>query len=374
MTLGDKWDIAHGRPPGFDILRVTLALSVILWHSVAVCYGMEAESWFYNGPLKPLIWFIVPSFFALSGFLVAGSLERNNLPAFLTLRVIRIFPALTVEVVISALLIGPLFTLLPPRAYFSDPLLHQYFLNVFGYIHYYLPGLFTTLPTPGLVNGQLWTVPHELECYLALALFALVGATRRPRLFLALLGAAFLLLLLRDFLSEKPASTAQPPGRMLVICFLFGVALYMGRSWIRLSMSGAIVSAVAYALLLYASTRVGEDLASMFVAYITVYLGLALIVPNLPVLALADYSYGIYLYGYPVQQVVAELLPQQRIWYVNFLLSVALTIPIAAASWHFVERPVMQRKKPILRTVAACESWIRHWFGEFTRRRMTAGP
>lgn len=163
-SLEDQLVRTKNRPTGFDYLRIALSVSVLAAHTVTVCYGTQAETVLWSGPLRPLVYFIVPSFFALSGFLVAGSRERNSLPAFLTLRVLRIYPALTAEVVISAFLIGAALTILPLHQYFTSRTLLKYLLNVTGYIHYRLPGVFETLPTPNIVNAQLWTVPFELEC------------------------------------------------------------------------------------------------------------------------------------------------------------------------------------------------------------------
>src|SRR5258708_1045719 len=103
-------DTAH-RPSGFDYLRLILSLGVIGSHSVL----LTGSDWIYETPawsvLGIVVSMIVPMFFALSGFLVAGSLERSGtLTKFLGLRVVRIMPALSVEVFISAIVLGALFT------------------------------------------------------------------------------------------------------------------------------------------------------------------------------------------------------------------------------------------------------------------------
>ncbi|MBR0959027.1 acyltransferase [Bradyrhizobium japonicum] len=358
-SIGDKWEAAKGRPAGFDLLRISLAVAVILWHSVAVCYGVSAEHWFYGGLLKPLVWFIVPAFFALSGLLVAGSLERNSLPAFVTLRVIRIFPALTAEVVISAMLIGPIFTNLALSQYFSDPDFYRYFLNTIGDIHFHLPGVFSDLPVPNMVNSQLWTVPHELECYVAISAAALIGLTRRHRLFLFAVLFVVTALALRDIGGGKPASPAAPPGRMLVLAFLCGVALFLNRTRIVFSHWLLLASLVGFVASVLASNRTGEDLAALFVSYLTVYLGLLNFKVG-PVTRLADYSYGIYLYGFPIQQTVAQLLPNYRVWYVNFGISLAVTSIFAISSWHLLESRVMAGKKPILAFVSMLVDRVRY--------------
>ena len=350
-SIDDKWQAAKGRPAGFDLLRITLAIAVILWHSIAVCYGLASEQWFYSGFLKPLVWFVVPAFFALSGFLVAGSLERNNLPSFVALRVIRIFPALTAEIAISAILIGPLFTALPLSQYFTAPDFFRYFLNAIGDIHFYLPGVFTDLPVPNMVNNQLWTVPHELECYLAISAAALIGLTKRRRLFLFAVLFIVTAFALRDALGDKPASPAAPPGRMLVLAFLCGVALFLNRTRIASSHWLFLTAAGGFYFSVLVSTRAGEDLAALFVAYVTVYLGLLNFRIG-PIAKLVDYSYGVYLYGFPVQQTIAQLMPDYRVWYINFGLSLMVTFVFAMVSWHLLESKVMVRKKRIIAFVS----------------------
>src|SRR5215216_498345 len=109
MTIEDRIQTTGGRSSGFDFLRIILSISVMLIHTVVLCYGVDYNDRFFAGPLGPFARFVVPSFFALSGFLVAGSLVRTRtIGMFLGLRVIRIYPALIVEVLLSALVIGPL--------------------------------------------------------------------------------------------------------------------------------------------------------------------------------------------------------------------------------------------------------------------------
>jgi len=156
-------------------------------------------------------------FFALSGFLVAGSLERSKTTlTFIGLRLIRIYPALAVEVALSAFLIGMAVTAFPLVTYFQDPLFLKYLLNVIGDIHYNLPGVFENNPVPKIVNAQLWTVPVELMCYVALTVLVLLGGVQRKILIpLAALGLALARLILRlhtDHWRFPNPGTAPPPS------------------------------------------------------------------------------------------------------------------------------------------------------------------
>src|ERR1700744_2350383 len=151
ITVEQRLVEGQNRPSGFDYLRIVLAVGVVLAHSFLLPTGPAGENnWYFM--FAPLI---VPMFFALSGFLIAGSFERaKSLFVFFGLRVFRIAPALSVEVLISALILGPLLTDYSLRQYLAAPEFHAYFLNIVGEIHYVLPGVFLHNPN-NLVNGQL---------------------------------------------------------------------------------------------------------------------------------------------------------------------------------------------------------------------------
>ena len=109
-----------------------------------------------RGQVRPAIFFLylVPAFFAVSGFLVTGSgLRVRATSTFLAFRVLRILPALLVEVTLSALVLGPIFTRLPLSSYFSDQQFFRYFGNIVGWITFYLPGVFQNNHV-SVVNGK----------------------------------------------------------------------------------------------------------------------------------------------------------------------------------------------------------------------------
>ena len=110
-------------------------------------------------------------------------------------RGLRIVPALAVEITLSALLLGPLLTTESMAQYFSDPKFFKYFLNVLGLIHYQLPGVFLQNPYPDVVNGSLWSVPYELECYAGLTILSIIALAKNKKAPLAviILGAFVLL-------------------------------------------------------------------------------------------------------------------------------------------------------------------------------------
>lgn len=346
ISLEQTLKSSNNRPAGFDYLRVMLSLGIVGWHTILVCYGKAVEDEAWSGPARALIFFLVPSFFALSGFLVAGSLIRNNLPSFLTLRAIRIYPALAIETFISAILIGPFLSSLSFSEYFSHSEFHSYALNVLGYVHYHLPGVFLDNPGGRSVNEQLWTIPYELECYVAIAGMALIGLTKRPKALLwTLIMVTAAILLYQIYNSKFPPLSARPPGRMIVLAFLFGAALYFLKPIVPMS-KVLFVTAVAscWAIFQFAEANY---LAPLPVAYVTVYLG-TLNPPRGIITKLADYSYGLYLYGFPVQQTLVNIFPSSAEWYYNLPLSIIAAGALSYVSWHLVEKPVMDKKASIL--------------------------
>jgi peptidoglycan/LPS O-acetylase OafA/YrhL len=342
-----------GRPTGFDYLRIILACAVVITHSVPTSYGNYVADKFYWLPgVHAVSLLILPMFFALSGFLVAGSLSRSrSIVGFLGLRFIRIYPALGVEVLLSALILGPLFTTVALPSYFSDPIFWRYMLNVSGDVSFKLPGVFVDNPVPALVNQQLWTVPYELYCYIALSLISLAGLYRRHRAFLRVLIVGQLALMCYSFLSRPDIILTgefarHVQGIQLVFSFLAGVLVFMFRDTLPWSRKTLLVAG-GFCLILF-SIGPGEYLGIFAAAYLVVGLGL-LNPPKIGVMRTADYSYGVFLYGWPIQQALVAHADWARSTIINSVVTLLLAFGMAAASWHLVERPSLQLRMPLKR-------------------------
>jgi peptidoglycan/LPS O-acetylase OafA/YrhL len=342
MTMAQRMEDVRNRSSGFDYLRIILASSVILAHTVDVDYGPNAI-FAVPLPLRILQIAILPMFFSLSGFLVAGSLGRSaNLKIFFGLRILRIVPALSMEITLSALILGPLLTTLSLHDYFTNAEFHRYFLNVVGDVHIRLPGMFPTNPFPNLVNTQLWTVPWELYCYIALGALALFGFKNHKWKFLGLLMIAQAILLAHGLSSTTMARRVTVGGPLLVMSFLGGVLIESFKERIPCNARAALAAgAVFAACLIYPALRY---LCPLPAAYVTVYLGL-LDPPKARWAFSGDYSYGLYLYGYPLQQTVASLGSQYRHWYLNFALAYPLALGCAVFSWWVVEKRALALRK-----------------------------
>ncbi len=361
-SIAEKLAASGGRPSGFDYLRLALAIGVIAVHSAIVSYNFPGEIALWLSPARPVVRSILPMFFALSGFLVAGSLERSRtLPMFLGLRAIRIYPALAVEALLSALILGPIFTHYSLAGYVHDPLFARYFWNLIGDPQSMLPGVFAHNPLPDYMNRQLWTVPYELLCYVTLAALAVLGVKRWPILLpLAALGIAFSYGAIKFWRSGTLLYVVGPlPGILLVVAFLCGVAIYLFRDRIPFSTGWFVAMAIASALLL-TIVPAGDVLAPFTTAYLAVWLGLTNS-RRLWFIRGADYSYGIFLYGFPMQQAVAAAIgPWAQTPVTNTVLSTLAAAAFAGFSWTFIEKPALKLRKPMERLEA-------RWLGRGTK-------
>ncbi len=267
-TLADRLAVTRNHPTGFDWMRLVLSTSIIGWHTIALSYGLGAERYYLLSPVwRPPALALLGLFFCLSGFLVAGSVERCRTPiSFAGLRIFRIFPALMVEVWLSALILGPLLTHYPLRAYFMNWYFKIYFFNMFGIVHFVLPGLFPNNPVPHIVNGQLWTVPFELKCYEILLLMSVLGFYKYKKLLIGVLAVTVAYVVFQNGLVGYAPTSALSNGQLvltgdeLVLCFLLGVGFFQFRhrviwsGWLGAA-SGA-AAAILLAIPLYGGLRV----------------------------------------------------------------------------------------------------------------------
>lgn len=321
---------------GFDALRVFLACAILLWHCYRVTH--RHEGLFSFPETRALGLMLVPMFFCLSGFLVAGSALRvRSLNTFLTFRALRIFPALLVEVCLSAVVLGGLVTVLPLDKYYTHPRFFSYFSNIIGHVQFTLPGVFKYNPD-NIVNLNLWTLPPEFYCYGVISFVLLLGILYRPPLLMAAFIASMGILI-----AMNPSSTQAPvPFSILVYSFGLGTMAYVFGRYIPLHPVLFLASTLlAYILFYYQYSVI---LATFFTAYMTLYIG-TMTVPPLLFFRRGDYSYGIYLYGYPISQSVWYYLPWAHSWQTMYAAALPITCLFAAFSWHCIERPCLSLKR-----------------------------
>jgi peptidoglycan/LPS O-acetylase OafA/YrhL len=363
-TIGSTLDRYRGIGPGFDLLRLLLAAAIFFGHAKWVAGTMpiavepltaasvDHPAGAFVGWKRPFYVSLVPMFFALSGFLVIGSAFRlRQVGQFLLFRSLRIFPALSVEVTLSALILGPAFTTYALYEYFTDPDFFRYFGNIIGIVTFVLPGVFADSPVRHVVNMNLWTLPAEFYCYLLTAIGMATGLIYNRKLMTGAFVIVTLVFLALSLLYGFAITPANYPTSVVTYYFFVGCIFYHWKDRIPCSYGWFLaIGALTYVLLLFRST---VFIAPLFLTYVTVFIG-TMKLPRIALLRKGDYSYGIYLYGFPITQAVVAAFPGLLGdgWSV-VLLAGAITAFFAAASWHLIERPMLDLKKQISRKPVA---------------------
>jgi len=284
--------------------------------------------------------FAVIIFFVISGYFVAMSWSREpRALRYWKKRALRIFPALFVVVAVTVLVIGPLDTSLSFGDYMSDSQTWSYWKNAllaFG-IQLHLPGVFAS-HISAVVNGSLWTLPAEMMMY-GTIFIAGVGLRGFGRSAYPALAAIFGVLWWVD-----PGS-ADDTSRLafeLGVYFFVASTIYSFDLVSRLPRNWVVACAVIVAL---ASIH-GENLTRplLWVAFPVIVLRFgALASPaGRGVASMGDISYGVYLWAFPIQQIViGHTLASTGFWG-SMLLAALGTAVLGLASWHLVERPALR--------------------------------
>jgi peptidoglycan/LPS O-acetylase OafA/YrhL len=331
---------AVARHNNFDALRLLAAASVIFSHSFLIAEGTQKHEWLIrltgNQSILGLCGVFV--FFAISGFLVTQSFEQTADPwRFLAKRALRIFPGLFVATLVSAFVLAPLVTTLEPGVYFSRPQPYQFVVGntlLYQVVHE-LPGVMFVNNAAGLeVNGSMWTLRPEFIMYLMVLGLGVTRLLTLPAALLLLaLGIACLSFDALDFLGGW--------GWMLGF-FAAGMVLYKLRA--TRIFDGRVALVALAGLALSVKLRQFIPLFPLFGCYLALWLALNRRLPVIPAARFGDLSYGLYIYGWPVEEAVIWSLGGRAMWWQVFAIALPATAAIAFLSWHLVERPALRLK------------------------------
>lgn len=323
-----------------DALRLLAAVAVVVSHSFAFV-GHEQPTLGHQDLGSVGVWV----FFGLSGFLVTQSWCRDpHLGRYLGKRALRILPALLVVLVLTVVVLGPAFTDLAWDAYFAHPETWRYLMrNSVMVTTHTLPGVFVDNPYPRAVNASLWTLRPETWAYLGLAAAGLVGALRRAWVL------PLVAMVLIAWPHEPTGMVPWPEEVFLLQAFAVGAALYVLRD--QLPWHWSIAAALSLAVVLAPSSSLQLLLTTTAIPYVALYLAYRGPGWLSRIAARGDYSYGVYIYGWPVGQCVVALWPG-----ISAPLLIAVTLPVtvllAVASWHVVEKPALALKHTLFPTGA----------------------
>lgn len=338
-------EYAVGRDNNFNLMRFAAASAVVMNHSHAVVglretvlptsLGMD------TGDLA------VDLFFASSGFLVTGSLLKRNLADFFRARLARIYPAYILALVFCVLVVGLMSTSLTAKDYFCDPetgwFLIKNLLLLFG-TAFSLPAVFENLPIKGVVNGSLWTLPWEGRMYGALGGIALVAnlpLLRFKRIDVSkklIIAVGIVMVSLQLWNLQNAILPSR--GMRVTAMFFSGALLSVLKERIPFTIFHALVCALTLCLSATSHAHF-QWVYTLTMPYIV------LAIAYLPGGAIrnfnkcGDYSYGIYIFSFPIQQILVETLgisSPVNMFACSFVGAILLAVP----SWHLVEKPSLE--------------------------------
>jgi peptidoglycan/LPS O-acetylase OafA/YrhL len=321
----------------FDFLRFALA-SLVIWSHCFPLSGRPMD-WFYaasrqtdGGSLA------VECFFVLSGFLITQSwTAQPRLGAYARKRALRILPAMIAAMAFGAFFIGPLVAGLPVSQYLSSagPWLH--FLGVLVPRFLRVPSLFVGNPVPYLLNSPLWSLRYELFCY---ALVPLLGARRVPP---RLMSTIALFVICWVYYAGHPdGDTIVSMTARLVACFSAGMVLYLLREHVPYS---APLAGVASAVLMLTFFTFGFRQAFPVAgSYLLLFAAFSSRLPLHNFARYGDFSYGLFVFAYPIQQTIVWFFGPQIPLGVFFAAAFAAALIVAVLSWRLIEAPALARK------------------------------
>lgn len=366
MTAISIGQAVEGKRNNFHLMRLLAALLVIYGH----CYPITGNP----GPdlIQQVLHirfagsFAVDTFFVISGFLITASIEKSTLYHYLWARFLRIFPALLVCVALMAFVLGPLLTTDP--GYWQNPLVWDFWRksSMLTGGPGVLPGVFLDSPRP-VVNGSLWTLNVEVRLYLmifVLACLHLLKGKRASWLILAAFGVGYFYI---PHFWPIGYLTASDRWIMPIALFLMGSFIWLNRYSVPLSFPLLALFLVVAGL--FHGTPKFEIAYFACLGYSVFFVAY---VPLLPVIRYRDLSYGVYLYGWPVQQLVEHFRPNSTALF-NMVWSMLITLAIAFLSWELLEKHALKLKNRVS-TPRNDLSRVWNWLRSPTFRRKTARP
>ncbi len=327
------------RRNGLNVLRLVLAVSVILWHSVGITGGDIGYA-----PARQLVSRVsVDSFFAISGFLIYSSwVRRPQWRSYMRSRALRIFPAYWVCIVVTAYAIAPLALVLQGSvvqgSYPTEAI--EYIVRNAGLwvFQYDIAGTPLGTPIEGAWNGSIWTLAWEFICYLGILVLGVVGLLRRPATVPATLALMVVAVLATSY---GPVDNFYvTTGARFGIMFVAGMMVFKYQR--HIPVRPALLAGAVVVVLLSAWLPDYRLIAALPLAYLMISAGALIKHERLHIRN--DLSYGTYIYAFPLQQLLAMAGGTDLPLIVFMTASVALTLPLAAVSWFWIERPLLRLK------------------------------
>lgn len=331
-------DVFVGKNNNLTLIRLLASLAVIYGHAYAVVPGgggdwvARTTGYAFAGGVA------VDLFFLISGFLVTASILKSGVRHYVVSRVLRIYPALWTNLILVTFVLGPIVTTLPLSVYFTHSDVWSYFFGLAGTYKgaFFLPGVFEG-NVDHAVNGSIWSVLIEVWLYIILLSFYLLGILRSRALF----NVIFFVLLAGIWQDSSHVPSFISGATNLHVCMMFYIGSFL---YINRDITPVSPYYLLWALFLAGMTIGTDRFQFAYVLLLVTFFCAASFSSQFAWMdRYGDYSYGVYLYGWPSQQIVALLFPK-LVAIPHAFISMGLALILAMLSWHLVEKRSLQLK------------------------------
>jgi peptidoglycan/LPS O-acetylase OafA/YrhL len=351
-TLKDM--LLNNRPNNLNFLRIFAAFLVLFGHSFTLLLSTP-KNIFPHDPITEKIIRQLPFFeglpgiglhifFFISGLLVTRSFinHNGNIKDFLKARALRIFPAYIVCIIFLAIFAGPLLSTLSTFDYFKNSGTWKFIgshITFRGLPN--LPNVFLKNPFGPSVNGSLWTIPAELQLYGWVLLLGCLTFLKRRSFFI--ITFIYLLLLYCGSGRSNIFLSAEVPR--LWIFFFFGILSYLYADKITLSPISVLMTAIPLIATWQAGNPWFDVIGAAWFCYTILVFAFLRYFKTVDIGKIGDFSYGVYLYSFPVQQTLIHFFKDSMNGWLLVFYACAITLPLAALSWYIVEKPALKFKR-----------------------------
>lgn len=328
-------EMSQRKCQNLHFIKFIAAIAVMFFHAFSIATGDSSEEcivYITNGELN-FGMLAVSIFFLVGGFFIAKSIQRLKTgKAYFKARMRKILPPL-VFVNFLVMIMGAFFSKYTIKQYFGMVETWKYMLNSIFILVHNLPGVFVNNVYSQTVNGSLWTLPVEVFCYIACFIIYRLGFMSRKKFKITL---PIVLVFFCGI--YYMGNNIQIIRSLIRPCMLFyiGMFFWIYRDKILLEKKWAIISFVCLCISIYfRATNVGMIL---FFPYIVFVLCFEIKQVSELVGSLGNYSYGIYLWGFPVQQAITQKMGGAMNPYLNFILALPIVMILARITYLFTEK------------------------------------
>jgi peptidoglycan/LPS O-acetylase OafA/YrhL len=345
------------RSNSIAFLRLLLATLVIFSHASDLgkfppdfLAQLSGGRWNFGG-------LAVDGFFFLSGLLITQSYVRlRSFPRFAWHRFLRIFPGFWVCLAVTAFVFAPIvywYQVGSLQGFFSTdhadgPVRYLYANALLQMNQYTIDGLLKYVPFPGAFNGSLWTLASEFKCYIVIGVLGAIGILGRGRFAVLVAFLAMWLLnispdVFHRVLQTVPFFSAALPIRDYLdwtVYFFLGSVTFFYRDQVALDWKLFVVAVLTIPTLM--SATYFEVLLPFALSYALFWLAYRLPIRSAD--RYGDFSYGVYIYAFPMMQLLAFFQLNRFGYWPFVVLTILFTIPLAVLSWHLIEGPAMRLK------------------------------